>query len=239
MKKILNIKNIALYFGMLWCPIIWAAPPAYVVDQALETQAKETYDLEKQMYSATQQSSMATQTMSRVIQSSLTGNSGIGTINNPNAEQNFRNWTPSSEDLTNMVAQGLQTGSLSDQIKYYNGKFKIPSAAQLSPENPNSASAEYGVFSAVSTNAALSIADKSFDNVIQIQQQINFLYKELDRQRTLKQSQDFNSVIMLKIAAFQADLIRLQSQQLKMQALAQQENNMKRIATAGFIQNIH
>jgi type IV secretion system VirB5/TraC/TraE/TrbJ family protein len=216
----------------------YADGPAYVVEQNLENTAQNIYNLNQQMYTATKQNTMATESMSRTVQSSLTGNNSIGLLNNSASEQAFRNWTPTASDLANMVAQGLQTGNLADQIKYYNQKFKIPTAAELMPNNPASPAADYGVFSAVSTNTALSVADKGFDNVQQVQDQINFLYQELDRQQTLKQSQDFNSVILLKIAALQTDLIRLQAQQLKIQAVSQQENNIKRTTMSQFVEDI-
>ena len=82
------------------------------------------------------------------------------------------------------------------------------------------------------------MADKGFDHAAELQDQLNFFYQELDRQQTLKQSQDFNSVILLKIASLQADLIRLQSQQLKIQAVSQQENNVKRINMSQFVEDI-
>jgi|GEM_PF-4393106 len=216
-----------------------ADPPTYVVDENLETQAQNTYNLlNTRIYGAITQSAVATQATNRIIQSSLTGNTSAGFLYNTQSEQQFRNWTPTAADLADMAAQGLQTGSLADQIKFYNQKFGVPSAAQLNPQNPQSPEANYGVFSAVTTNAALGIADKGFDNVVQIQQQINYLYQQLDRQQTLKQSQDFNSVILLKIAALQTDLIRLQSQQLKIQATSQQEGNVKRTTLSQFVEDI-
>ncbi len=215
-----------------------ADTPTQVVEQNLENQAQNLYNLNQQIYSSVKQNTNATLSTGRIVQNSLTGSYNMGLLNNSQADQTFRNWTPSAEDLANMVALGMQTGSLTDQIKYYNKKFKIPTTVELSPHNPDSAVAQYGVFSAISTNTALSIADKGFDNVIEIQDQINFLYKELDHQQTLKQSQDFNSVILLKIAALQIDLIRLQSQQLKIQAVNQQENNLKRINVSEFVEEI-
>jgi hypothetical protein len=237
-----KISRLLLFFSMLGVEQVGFADPItpiYVVDQNLETQAQNTYNLlNSRIYNAINQSTMASMATSRTVQSSLTGSNNNGLLNNTAADKEFRDWTPTSEDLQNMVAQGLQAGSLADQIKYYNQKFHIPTAAQLSPTNPNSPQASYGVFSAVSTNAALSVADKGFDNVTQIQQQINNLYQQLDRQQTLKQSQDFNSVILLKIAALQTDLIRLQAQQLKIQAVAQQENNLKRTTMAQFLEDV-
>lgn len=240
MQKFKMLKRL-IGLSLLLCQpgFATAVPPTYVIDQNLETQAENTYNLlNTRIYGAINQSNIATQSTNRIIQSSLTGSSTQGLRNNPAIEQQFRDWTPTSADLASMVAQGLQTGSLSDQIRYYNQKFNIPNAAQLSPRNPQSPQADYAVFSAVSTNAALSIADKGFDNVVQIQQQINTLYRQLDQQSTLKQSQDFNSVILLKIAALQTDLIRLQSQQLKISAVSQQENNVKRVTMSQFIEDI-
>lgn len=231
-------KLMAILLAILFSFSAYADSPSQVVEQNLENIDQNIYNLNQQIYTATKENTMATQSMSRTVQGSLTGNNSVGLLNNPAAEQAFRNWTPSSEDLANMVAQGLQTGNLADQIKYYNQKFKIPTTAELMPHNPGSPAADYGVFSAVSTNTALSVADKGFDNVQQIQDQINFLYQELDRQQTLKQSQDFNSVILLKIAALQTDLIRLQAQQLKIQAVSQQENNIKRTTMSQFVEDI-
>jgi len=216
-----------------------AEPPTYVIDEKLESQAADTNDLlNTRIYGAITQSTVATQATNRIIQSSLTGTSSAGMLNNSSAEQQFRDWTPTSEDLAEMIAQGLQTGSLADQIKYYNQKFHIPTAEQLNPKNPQRPATQSAVFSAVSTNVALSVADKGFDNVVQVQQIINSLYQQLDRQTTLKQSQDFNSVILLKIAALQADLIRLQSQQLKIAAISQQEHNQRRIDLSEFVENV-
>ena len=231
------IYKFILSLSLTVCVPAWA-DVQYVIEQNLENRMQDMYNLNKQMNSGIQQNAYATQAMKNVLQNSLAGASGLGLINNPVDEQKFRDWTPSVEDLANMTAQGLQTGSLADQIKYYHEKFQIPSAARLTPGNPHSPVADYGIFSAVTTNAALTVADKSFNNVPQIQLQINSLYQQLDRQSTLKQAQDFNSVIMLRIAALQTDLIRLQSQQLKIQAVSQQENNLKRTTMITFIQDI-
>lgn len=182
--------------------------------------------------------SAAVRSMNSTLQRGLTGNSGIAAFNNTATERNFRDWTPSSADLVKMVQQGLQTGSLTDQIKYYNEKFPVPTSENLDPNNPNSATANYGVFSAISTNAALGIADKSFDNAPDIIKQINFLYQQIDEEQTLKQGMDLNSVILLKIATLQTDLVRLQAQQLKMLGVSQEEGNIKRMFAAQFIQDV-
>lgn len=240
MKNSKNIYRNLTFFGVLISVnTAFAVETIPVSDANLQSTAEQTYSvLNTKIYGAINQSTSATQSMNRSIQGSLTGTNGTGLRNNALEEQSFRNWTPSSQDLINMVQQGLQTGSLADQIAYYNSKFKVPSAQQLNPGNPDAPTANLGVFSAVATNAAFSVADKSFDNVAQIQQQINYLYLQLDKQNTLKQSQDFNSVILLKIAALQTDLLRLQSQQLKMQAVSQEENNTKRMTMSQFIQDI-
>ena len=226
--------RLSVFLSGLWMIVnAWADPPLYVVDTQLETQSQNIYQvLNGAILNSINKGTMANQYTNINIQKGLIGNSNIGLVNNLEPEQTFRNWTPTSADLASMVQQGLQTGSLSDQIKYYNQKFNIPQGNAKSP------AADYGVFSAVATNAALGIADKGFDNAIYIQQQINFLYQQLDRQQTLKQAQDFNSVILLKIAAFQADLIRLQSQQLKITAVSQQENNVRRTTMNQFVEDI-
>lgn len=215
------------------------ADPNQVTDPTLETAANNTYNfLTGEIYPALNSLNTTTQENTAILQKSTTGSTGIGAEFNTATEQGFRNWTPTAEDLSNMVQEGLQTGSLADQITYYNQKFHIPKAAQLTPHNPNSIVGNYGVFSAVTTNAALSIADKSFDNAKQISDQINYLYSQIDLQPTLKQQLDLNSAILLKIAALQTDLIRLQAQQLKVEAVAQQQNNNTRTLMAHFIQNV-
>lgn len=189
--------------------------------------------LGNRLYPAVTQQTNTLRSVDQTLKQSLMGNSSTGASNNLISEQKFRNWTPSSADLMNMVQQGLQTGSLADQIAYYNQKFKIPTVT-----NPGNPLEDYAVFSAVTTNAALSVADKGFDNVAQIMEQINYLYRLIDQQRTLKQSQELTSVILLKIAALQADLIRLQSQQLKMQAVAHAEGNSRREYMTQFVQDM-
>ncbi len=210
-----------------------------VTDPTLETTDSNIYNfLTGNMYPALNNMNTTMQMENQTLQNSLTGSSGIGAELNSAAAQGFRNWTPTSQDLMNMVQEGLQTGSLADQIKYYNQKFHVPAAADLDPHNPQSEMANYGVLSAVSTNAALGVADKGFDNAAQIENQINLLYHLIDQQQTVKQGIDLNSAILLQIATLQADLMRLQSQQLKMQALGQEQNNIARNYMASFVHDV-
>lgn len=203
--------------------------------EGINTQMKTDLDSMSASISST---NTAVQAQTQVLEESMTGITGVGAEFNTAQEQSFRNWAPSAEDLANMVAQGLQTGSLADQIKYYNQKFPIPKVTDLTPNDDNSIAGNYGVFSAVNTNAALSVADKSFDNAQQIVNQINFLYTLIDRQQTLKQSVDLNSSILGKIATLQNELLRVQAEQLKMQAVSQQQSNNTRTLMAGFVQEI-
>lgn len=205
----------------------------------IEQKQAQMYDfMSNNLYPAIQDNKAAMQAAQQTIEKSLTGNSGVGATFNTTEEQNFRNWTPSSKDLENMVRQGLQTGSMADQIKYYNEKFNVPSAADLTPADENSVMGNYGEFSAVSTNAALSVADKSFDNARAISLQLNSLYSMIDQQPTLKQSMDLNTAIALKIAALQAELMRIQAQQLKMQAVSQHQNNANRLEMMHFVKDV-
>lgn len=218
---------------------IFAATGTTVTDPTLETTDSNIYNfMTGNIYPALNNMNTTVQLENQTLQNSLTGSSGIGAELNSATEQGFRNWTPTSQDLMNMVQEGLQTGSLADQIKYYNQKFHIPTASDLDPHNPHSEMANYGVLSAVSTNAALGVADKGFDNAQQIVDQINLLYHLIDQQQTVKQGIDLNSAILLKIASLQADLMRLQSQQLKMQALGQEQDNTARNYMASFVQNV-
>jgi hypothetical protein len=237
-------KSMKLMVAALVCFALFLAASAFaqpqpVTDTVLEDMTSNMRDiLSNRIAPEIAQQSDSLQALNKTVQHTLSGSSGVGGLNNIATEQNFRNWTPSSADLASMVQQGLQTGSMADQINYYNQKFKIPAAAELTPGNPHNVTADYGVFSAVATNAALGVADKSFDNVAYIVQQINFLYRQLDQQQNLKQSADFNTVILLKIAALQTDLIRLEAQQLKMLGVAQQQSNSKRTFAAQFIKDI-
>lgn len=219
--------------------VIYAAAGTTVTDPTLESTDSNIYNfMTSNIYPALNNMNTTVQMENQTLQNSLTGSSGIGAELNSANEQGFRNWTPTSQDLMNMVQEGLQTGSLADQIKYYNQKFHIPAASDLDPHNPQSEMANYGVLSAVSTNAALGVADKGFDNAQQIVNQINLLYHLIDQQQTVKQGIDLNSAILLKIASLQADLMRLQSQQLKMQALGQEQNNTARNYMASFVQDV-
>lgn len=238
----LRIRNLFFLFMLICVSTSLTAavtPPATVTDPTLE---KSTSNIESllnnQIYPAVSSTNRSVQQQTQILEQGLTGISGIGAVFSSPQEQAFRNWTPTSEDLTNMIKAGLQTGSLADQIKYYNQKFPIPNSTQLTPGNPNSIAAQYGVFSAVNTNAAFVIADKSFDNIQQIMSQISYLYTLVDRQQTLKQGMDLNSAILVRIATLQTELIRLQSQQLKMQAVAQQQGNGTRTVLAQFVENL-
>lgn len=222
-------------------PSVSSADPTQtqqVQDQTLEQAANTISETLNKIYPEITQQSSSISSLNRTIQEGITGTTGAAAFNNLKTEQDFRDWTPNSADLANMVREGLQTGSLADQIKYYDEKFRIPKPEQLDAKNPNSLQADYGVFSAVSTNTAFSVADKGFDNVDHILKQLNLLYKQVDQQQTLKQSVDLNSILLLRIAALQTDLIRLQAQQLKMQAVSQQENNNKRTIAAQFIHEV-
>ena len=244
-RKFKNKRYESKFYIKFLCLCLLICPPNIlaefsqsVQDQSLEQTANSINDTLNKIYPEITQQSSHIRALNSTVQHGLTGVSGAGALNNMKPEQDFRHWTPSVADLTNMVQQGLQTGSLVDQIKYYNQLFHIPKAEALDPKNPNSPQANYGVFSAVSTNSALSVADKGFDNVDHILQQLNALYAQVDQQQTVKESMDLNAVLLLRIAALQTDLIRLQSQQLKMQAIAQQENNNRRIMAAQFIQTV-
>jgi hypothetical protein len=232
-------KNKIIYFVLfLFTFSAHAAGTNNVVDAPVEQNTGRMADTLDIMSTTLSNTNTAVQAQTQVLEESMTGVTGIGAEFNTAQEQNFRNWAPSAEDLANMVAEGLQTGSLADQIKYYNQKFPIPKITDLTPNNENSIAGNYGVFSAVNTNAALSVADKSFDNAQQIVNQINFLYTLIDRQQTLKQSMDLNTAILGKIATLQNELLRVQAQQLKMQAVSQQQNNTARTLMAGFVQEI-
>lgn len=212
-----------------------AQDPAYVVEQNLEQQAQQLYDLlNHPIYQAIGEGTNAMQQVNTTVQRSLMGKKNLGAQNNSTAEQNFRNWTPTAEDLEQMTKQGLQTGSLADQIRYYNQKFPIPTQHT---EHATAAN-DYNSFAQSNTNAAFSVADKSFDNAKLIAQQINQLYQEIDQQDNLKSSTDLNSAILLKIVALQADLMRIQAQQLKLQAVNQQQNNSQRNYLQNFVQDV-
>lgn len=233
------LGNLFLFLCSLNTTITAAVTPFPITDPPLEKTADATNDvLTNKIYPAIGSTQRAVQKQEQILQQGLTGISGVGSIFSTPQEQSFRNWTPTTEDLTNMIKDGLQTGSLTDQIKYYNQKFPIPSMNQLTPGNANSIVEQYGFFSAVNTNMALSIADKSFDNIQKIMSQITYLYTLIDHQLTLKQGLDLNSAILVKIATLQTELIRLQSQQLKLQAVAQQQGNGTRIALAQFVENL-
>lgn len=217
-------------------PPFTAEQPGYVVDQKLEDSSKEIQDILQNQASQISQQTNAIKNMNVSVNAGLTGETGIGGEINTAAEQSFNNWTPTAQDLTNMVQEGLQTGSLADQVKYYNEKFRIPSTENI-PEQAKTM-ADYNVFSAVSTNGALVIADKGFSNAADIVRQINFLYRQIDQQKTVKESMDLNSAILLKIASLQVDLIRLQSQQLKMQSVSQQKNNSEYAFMTQFVKDV-
>lgn len=213
--------------------------PIQVIEQKLEQQTEDIYNILQQKISpGVQSTATAMQEANKSLRLGLMGATGVAFANNSAAEQAFRNWTPTAQDLEMMVQQGLQTGSLADRIKYYNQKFPLPTIQQLSPDGQSNVNANYGVFSAVTTNAALGVADKGFNNAAEIVQQINLLYSKIDTQQSLKQGLDLNSVILLKIAALQADLMRIQAQQLKMQAVSQQAGNTQRSVMSGFIQDV-
>jgi hypothetical protein len=238
-KKPVLSKASGIFLATFFTFTALAEPPMPVTDEKAQQQLLDIVEvLSNRIAPDTARQTEALQKIDTTIKNGLSGSSNVGGSNNLEAEQNFRNWTPSSADLVNMVQQGLQTGSLADQIQYYNQRFRIPTGEELTPANPNSMQADYGVFSAVSTNAALGIADKSFDNIAHILQKINFLYRQLDQQRTLKDSTDFGSVVLLQIAALQADLVRLESQQLKMLGVSQQEGNSRRAFAAQFVQDM-
>lgn len=212
--------------------------PTVVTAPVIEDQMRTVQStLDNRIYPAMSQQAENIRRMNQTMQQSLMGSYGIGASNNLAREQKFRDWTPSSADLMNMVAQGLQTGSLSDQLAYYNQKFPVLTAEQLSPSQSSSPVTQHQVFSAIAANAALSIADKSFDRLPEIMEQLNFLYRQIDQQQNLKQAQDLNSVILLKIAALQADLLRVQAQQLKIQAVDRTENHSRRAFMAGFVED--
>lgn len=243
MKKI----NLCFHFILFICASMFSlsgfadlpSGPTPVTEQKLEQQMEDIYNILNQKISpSVQDTASAMQQANTSLRRGLTGTSGVALANNSSDEQTFRNWTPTAQDLDMMVQKGLQTGSLADRIKYYNQKFPLPTVQQLNPNNPNGATANYGVFSAIATNAAFGVADKSFNNAGDIAQQINLLYMSIDRQDSLKQGLDLNSVILLKIAALQADLMRIQSQQLRMQAVSQQQSNTQRNFLSGFIQNV-
>lgn len=218
---------------------VFADPTSVVTDSATETNTSNILNvLQNNVAPAINNTNAAVQAQTNILQESLTGISGMGSAFNTQQEKNFRNWTPTAQDLANMVAEGLQTGSLADQIKYYNQKFPIPTMQQLTPNDKNSIAGNYGVFSAVNTNAAFSVADKSFDNAAQIVNQINYLYTLIDRQQTLKQSMDLNNAILAKIASLQNELLRVQAQQLKMQAVDQQQSNSARLLMTHFIKKV-
>lgn len=224
-----------LPIGLVWAQL---EPGMPVSDSKLQEIAQSIDDtLNNRINLGIAQQSEILRRVQNTLEKSLTGVGGVGQLNNLPAEQSFRNWTPTAEDLANMVQQGLQTGSLSDRLTYYNQHFPIPTAAQLTPADPKSVQANYGVFSAVSANAALTVSDKGFDQVKTVMDQLNYLYRQIDQQQSVKQSIDLNSVILLKIVALQAELIRLQAQQLKMQAVGQQEGNGYRLFGTRFIQN--
>jgi type IV secretion system protein VirB5 len=237
----LRENKIILYFTLsLFIASAHAATPQteIVQDQAVENNTSNMLNTLNNMSSTMSSTNTAVQAQTQVLEESLTGITGVGAMFNTAQEQNFRNWTPSAEDLVNMVAEGLQTGSMADQIKYYNQKFPIPKVTDLTPNDDSSIAGKYGVYSAVNTNAAFSVADKSFDQAQQIVNQINFLYTLIDRQQTLKQSMDLNTAVLAKIATLQNDLLRVQAQQLKMQAVSQQQSNTTRTLMAGFVQEI-
>lgn len=239
MLKVLNPLLLLVLFGFSTMLNAAVTPPVAFTDPTLEKSARDIANsLNNEIYPAVSSTNRAVQQQTEILEQGLTGIAGVGALFSTPQEQAFRNWTPTAEDLANMIKEGLQTGSLADQIKYYNQKFPIPTASSITPGDPHSVAAQYGVFSAINTNAALSIADKSFDNVQQIQTQINYLYSLIDRQQTLKQGMDLNSAILVRIASLQAELIRLHSQQLKMLAVAQQQGNSARSIMTTFVQNL-
>ena len=234
------------YLILSLCLLSFSVYAEIVSDPALEESSRNIEEKQNQLYNlmnnsiapAIREGREASEAMRQTMEKSLTGNSGVGAAINTPEEQSFRDWTPSAQDLQNMVSQGLQTGSMADQIKYYNEKFNVPRSVDLTPADENSVMGSYGEFSAISTNAALSVADKSFNNASAISKQLNYLYGLIDQQPTLKQSMDLNTAIALKIAALQAELMRLQAQQLKMQAVSQHETNSNRLEMMHFVKNI-
>lgn len=165
-----------------------------------------------------------------------TGKNIFGKQFNDPAHKEFLNWTPTIDELSEMVRGGYQTGSLSDRIEYYNRKFGNPiTRSQITPHYEDSEMGIYGELSVESTRGGLAVSDVAFDRVDELSNRIGQLASDLDKQETLKESLDMNSRINIEIATLNVELMRLQAQAVRLSAVSQAEHDQVTAFNSHFI----
>ena len=85
---------------------------------------------------------------------------------------------------------------------------------------------KYAKYSDKHTKVSMAMADSVYETVGKEQKLINKMLNDSAGRETLKESMDQNSALLVKLAQLQMEVIRMQSQQLRLQAISQQKENV-------------
>jgi hypothetical protein len=142
--------------------------------------------------------------------------------------QDFWGWTPSVDELEEMNSAGLQPGKLQDRLKYYESRYgKSKKATDFNenydPQDPTTHMAAVQADQSASSRFALAVGHESFNRAEDFQEGYEKQLNKLKSVDTMKKSADMSNQLQLQLAQLMNEMLKLQSQQVQMQALLLKE----------------
>ena len=148
---------------------------------------------------------------------SLTGHYGHGSIGNPANGWGITSWA----NIADMVSRGLNPGDAAQVRAYqearnrYQNQFPALSSG-LQTSNPRMNAYYSRVYS--DGIAGMSLGESTFNQTNNDLQDIQALKDRIDQTDNLKSAMDLNAAISVRVAAINAEMLRTQSAQLRLQA---------------------
>jgi len=234
MKKI--TLTLALIMGLLstsfpsayaaW-PVIDTSAIARLVQQIQEM--KKQYDMLKQQYDQLVQTKDA-----------VTGSYGVSLLENgPLAELGRRELPATWQEVVSLQQSGTIPGLFSQRQNYFN-QLLPPVVSNLFSQDPNNRNAVSYKLSTENTNAAFSGTEAVYNKIQDRLKTIESLTKSIDQTANVKEATDLNSRINAENGFLGVDMARLNSLQLSLQSVLQNNQNQATANHAEFFgQEMH
>lgn len=142
----------------------------------------------------------------------MVGSSGLGQMFDE-ADKEFWNWSQEKSHGSPRIVAIL---------KKYEDYFPLLNRTQINPRHSSSPSARVEELTLKTANQALGAADYGIERIGSELELLKKMGNAIDQQKTLKQSVDLNSQMLVRLGQLQTEMIRLQSNVLRVQSTEQQ-----------------